>query len=125
MLEEDIQFICENHPLVFLDTKKPIGPWAENVTYIKINNDELNRAQKITKTIRNKLIVTLGPDGASHQGKIYPVETAEVKDLSGAGDTFLAALCTHYCATKNISDSIAYANECATQVVQRRGVSTI
>ena len=125
LTKQDITKISNLHNLVFLDTKKPIGPWAENVTYIKINNDELNRAQKITKAIRNKLIVTLGPDGASHQGKIYPVETAEVKDLSGAGDTFLAALCTHYCATKNISDSIAYANECATQVVQRRGVSTI
>lgn len=121
---EDIKKISNVHNLTFLDTKKPLGDWSENITFIKINNNELNKAEKITDKIRKKLIVTLGIDGASYNGKIYPVEITEVKDLSGAGDTFLAALCTHYCKNKDVIASIKFANECATKVVQKRGVST-
>ena len=121
---EDIKKISNVHSLTFLDTKKPLGDWSENITFIKINNNELNKAEKITDKIRKKLIVTLGIDGASYNGKIYPVEITEVKDLSGAGDTFLAALCTHYCKSKDVIASIKFANECATKVVQKRGVST-
>ena len=73
--------------------------------------------------LKNKLIITLGPQGASFQGKIYPVETTEIKDLSGAGDTFLAALCAQYCKNENIVESIKFANFCATKVVQKRGVN--
>ena len=49
----------------------------------------------------------------------------EVKDVSGAGDTFISALCCRYLKSHNIQESILFANECATTVVQKRGVSTI
>lgn len=121
--KKDIQKISNMHDLVFLDTKKSLGSWAEDVSFIKINSDEFNRAEVITDKMKNKIIVTLGDKGASFQKKIYPVEKTEVKDLSGAGDTFIAALCKNYCETKNIINSIEYANICATKVVQKRGVS--
>jgi len=123
--KRDISKICKLHHLVFLDTKKPLGAWAENAAFIKVNNHELSKAEKITDKIRQKLIVTLGPEGASYWGKIFPVEKAETKDLSGAGDTFLAALCVYFCKTKDIEKSIEFANEEATKVVQKRGVCTI
>jgi len=123
--KQDISAICKLHHLVFLDTKKPLGRWAENAAFIKINNHELSNAEKVTDKIRQKLIVTLGPEGASYWGKIFPVPAAETKDLSGAGDTFLAALCTHYCRNKDIEEAIKFANECATKVVQKRGVATV
>ena len=121
--KEDIRKISNMHSLVFLDTKKSLGPWAENVTFIKINSDEFDRAEEITKKMKNKIIITLGENGASHQGTTYPVEKTEIKDLSGAGDTFIAALCKKYCETRDIVDSIKYANVCATKVVQKRGVN--
>ena len=34
---EDLKIISENHALTFLDTKKELGPWAYNFTFIKIN----------------------------------------------------------------------------------------
>jgi len=121
--KEDIKKISNIHNLVFLDTKKPIGLWTENAAFIKINNDEFCRAEKITKKMRNKIITTLGSQGASFQGAVYPVEKTEVKDLSGAGDTFISALCKKYCETQDIVESIKYANICATKVVQKRGVN--
>ena len=60
-----------------------------------------------------------------HLGEKYPVKEAQVKDLSGAGDTFLAGLVKKYIETKDISKSIRFANQCATVVVQKRGVSTL
>ena len=44
---------------------------------------------------------------------------------NGAGDTFISALCVNYLATSNIHTAIKFANECATTVVQLKGVNTI
>lgn len=123
--KEEIRQIAKNHPLTFLDTKKPIGEWCEDITFIKINNYELSKAEKITNNLVKKLIITLGADGASYMNKIYPVSKVEIKDLSGAGDTFISALVVKYIETKSIEKSIEFANKCATKVVQKAGVSVI
>jgi bifunctional ADP-heptose synthase (sugar kinase/adenylyltransferase) len=123
--KEDIKLIASNHPLTFLDTKKPIGKWCEDISFIKINNFEINKAEEITEVLNSKLIVTLGADGAKHKNKIYSVPKVEIKDLSGAGDTFISALCVKYVETKNIDIAIEFANECATKVVQKAGVSVV
>ena len=122
---EDIEYICSKNNLVFLDTKKPLNSWAECARYIKINSAEHRNAEHITEELEKKLILTLGNKGASHVGKIYPVHKTEVKDLSGAGDTFLAGLVCRYIKSNNIQDSIDFANKCATKVVQKKGVSTV
>ena len=49
----------------------------------------------------------------------------EVRDLSGAGDTFLAGLAVKYVKCGDIIQSILYAQECATEVVQKLGVSSV
>ena len=72
-----------------------------------------------------KMIITLGPNGAMHRGIIYPVPKVEIKDTSGAGDTFVASLAATYAQTKNIEESIRQANVNATMVVQRKGVSVV
>jgi sugar/nucleoside kinase (ribokinase family) len=57
---------------------------------------------------------------------MYPVvNKAEVKDTSGAGDSFMAALCIKFLETKDIYESIKFANSCASEVVRHRGVTTI
>jgi sugar/nucleoside kinase (ribokinase family) len=61
-----------------------------------------------------------------YDGITYPVNNdIEVRDLSGAGDTFMASLVVSYLKTNSIEVSIQYANDCATKVVQKRGVVTL
>jgi sugar/nucleoside kinase (ribokinase family) len=45
--------------------------------------------------------------------------------MVGAGDTFISALAVDYIFSGDIKQSISFANECATAVVQRVGVNTI
>jgi len=128
LLEEDIQFICENHDLVFIDTKKNLGEYCKECTFIKINKNEYEASKDfINKSswAQKKVITTLGSKGCSLDDKIYPVEKVEIKDLCGAGDTFIASLCVKYLKTRSISEAMIYANECSTRVVQMKGVNTI
>ena len=124
--ESDIEFICKSHPLVFLDTKKVLGKWAENASFIKINNYEyMNSKRYLTKTLSQKIIHTRGQEGCDFQGKNYPVEKIEVRDTSGAGDSFMAALVVDFLKTTKIEDSIIAANDAASRVVRTRGVGVI
>lgn len=123
---EDINTICKNHSCVFLDTKKPLSNWAEDATFIKINNKEYeNPLNKISNKLRNKLIRTAGPRGSFYQEKQFPVREVDIKDVSGAGDTFLAGLVVKYLQTNTIESSIKWGNECSTIAVQKRGISTV
>jgi len=124
--EKDIEYICNRHENVFLDTKKKINDWALKAKIIKINNYEYNQSKSfMSKEILNKTIRTNGPEGCYFQNKQYPVNKIEVKDSSGAGDTFFAGLISSYIDTNNIEESINFANLCASKVVQEKGVTTI
>lgn len=126
LAEEDIEYICEMHPRVFLDTKKLLGPWAKGAKFIKINNHEYERSHEfIDKYLKDKVIQTLGSKGCLYQGDIYPTKSIEAFDLSGAGDTFMACLAVSYTKDQNIKKAIKYANKGATWVVRRRGTTTI
>jgi len=128
LLEDDIRFICENHDKVFIDTKKILGDYCKDCSFIKINKNEFESSLPFIRQspwVKSKLIVTLGPKGCRYNDKIYGVSKVEIKDLCGAGDTFMAALCVKYLKTKDIDQSIVFANECATEVVQKKGVNTI
>lgn len=118
--------ISISHPLTFIDTKKILGDWCNNFSFIKINNKEYEDTKHtIGKILKKKLIITRGPHGSEFQGEMYTVSSVEVKDTSGAGDTFISGLCFKYVETKDIKKSIEFANICATRVVQKRGVSII
>ena len=126
--EKDIQYIAKRHDLVFLDTKKLLGNWVKNIKFIKINEVEYNKSKHLIKNkdwIKEKLIITVGSKGCLYQDKIFLVDKVEVKDLSGAGDSFLAGLVFSFIKNRNLFDSITFANECATKVVQQKGVNTI
>jgi len=126
LTEEDIKYISTQHKNTFLDTKKILGPWCQDIKYIKINEFEHNRTKhRLDEAWDSKMIITLGPNGARHLDKIYPVSKVEIKDTSGAGDTFIAALALKYAQTKDIEASIEYANDNATLVVQKKGVSIV
>ena len=74
---------------------------------------------------QNKTIVTRGKYGCDYQGKNYPTVDVSVKDISGAGDTFLAGLVIEYVRSQNMDKAIQFAQECTTIVIQKPGVSTI
>jgi bifunctional ADP-heptose synthase (sugar kinase/adenylyltransferase) len=125
--ETDIHYIGQSHPVTFLDTKKKLGSWAKSIRYIKINRKEFSLTADTIKQygLEDKIIQTLGDGGCQFRGKNYPVQKVEVKDLSGAGDSFLAALVVKYLEKYNMADSLVAANEAATIVVQKMGVSLI
>ena len=127
LLKKDIQYICSNHDQVFLDTKKPLGKWAKDAKFIKINEDEYQKSKDyIDEHLNDKVIKTIGDEGCMYLGKTYPVqEKVEVIDVSGAGDAFMAALAFKYTSTQNIEESLLFANECASKVVRHRGMTVI
>jgi D-glycero-beta-D-manno-heptose-7-phosphate kinase len=125
--EEDIQFICMNNKHVFIDTKKILDNYCTHASFIKINHVEYAHTEYSLKdlNIEDKLIITLSNKGCQYKGKLFPVEKVQIKDVSGAGDTFLSGLVAEYIRTKNIEKAIVFAQSCATIVVQKLGVSTI
>lgn len=127
ILEEDIDEISRHNFNIFLDTKKILGEWCKNVSYIKINHVEYDRTQHTIDqlNIKNQLIITRSNDGCEFQENIYPVEKVNIKDVSGAGDTFISGLVCEYIRTKDIVLAIKFAQDCATKVVQKKGVCTI
>ncbi len=126
LTEEDIEKISLKAKTTFLDTKKILGPWCKNIDYIKINDVEYERTQhKLTEDIVERMIITTGPNGCNYQDKVFPVPKVEIKDTSGAGDTFISGLAVEYVRSNNILEAIRFANKCATRVVQKRGVSVL
>ncbi len=124
--ENTIKYISKHHPITFLDTKKQIGSWVEDITFIKINDVEYRYSEKfIDNNYKESLIITRGSNGAEYKGNTYPVKKVDVKDTSGAGDTFLSGLVGNYLETYNIVEAIKFANKCATQVVQKKGTAKI
>lgn len=123
LTKDDLQQLSLNFRLSFLDTKKPLGEWANAFTFIKINESEWNNSGNIE--MKDKLIVTKGAKGATYNGVDYPTEEVLMPNISGAGDTFLAGLVYNYLHTKSIIEAIKFANICSSKVVQKRGVSTV
>jgi D-beta-D-heptose 7-phosphate kinase/D-beta-D-heptose 1-phosphate adenosyltransferase len=129
--ESDIEKFCKNNANTFLDTKKILGDYCREAKIIKINSPEFENIKGNINLDHwvNKLIVTLGDRGCMYYKErgfhYYDVESVDVFDLSGAGDTFLAALVAKHLETNDIDDAIKYANKKSAEVVQKKGVSVI
>lgn len=141
LAESDIAGIAnyaDEHGIVtFLDTKKMLGSFSENITFVKINEKEYK--QQLSKTIyperlcRN-LIVTMGANGSRwvNQNKVVSVDPIAVSDVSGAGDTYLAAFALSYLRdidgyghTESVSRAMHFGNRAARIAVSRRGVVAV
>ena len=82
--------------------------------------------QKLKCYFKNKLILTYGERGCYYMKKLFkPKVTVEVKDVCGAGDTFLAGLVVHMLKHNDIEYAIDFAQECAGDVVSRKGVVVV
>lgn len=92
----------------------------ENLDFLMVNDDLIS------------IIITKGRNGAELNmfGRVvlFPIETAQehaVRDLSGAGDTFIAGLVADYVKSNDICSAIRYANKCAAWVVTQKGVAIV
>lgn len=103
---------------IFIDTKKT-DLARFNGAYVKINKLEYSRSS--TKPTPEWLITTLGDAGVAWNGKTFNGESVEVADVTGAGDTFLAALVYKFLETKDIPQAICFANKAASVTVQHIG----
>ena len=135
-----IRDICQYHDNVYLDSNKVYMncDLPLNLKFLKINQYELEINKHWKSHLHpsqhghssynrpQQIIITLGHKGCQYMGKIYPPpERVVAQDLSGAGDTFLAALAVSMTRVGDVDTAINYANECASKVVSKRGVATI
>ena len=129
LTENDIELLCKSNNNVFVDTKKDLGDWIFEADFIKINDLEHRKNLKFISTnsdkLKDKLIVTRGKRGCEFNNKIFGAEEVMVRDVTGAGDTFLAGLVVEYLKTSDIVKAINFAQVCATFVVQKHGVSAV
>ena len=123
---EDIDKIASMAKFTIVDTKKILGDWCKNVSFIKVNRSEAYNNRDIiyqNKWLEDKLIITLDGIGACYKDKVISTEYVENADVSGAGDTFVAGFVARYLDSENIEESIDWANYCAGEVVKEKGVT--
>jgi len=128
LTEADIIKIATHNKqsITILDSKKILTEAVINtIDFIKMNEKEVENNLDLHDKYPEKIIVTLGSKGTFYNNKLYPVEQRETIDVSGAGDTFVAAFAYKYSKTKNVEESILFANMIASIVVTKKGVSTI
>lgn len=104
---------------VFIDTKKTDLERLQGA-WVKINELEYSKL----KSECTGLIVTRGDKGATviHHDVECSAPKVEVADVTGAGDTFLAAFAYQYIDTKNLLQSIRFAIAASAVTVQHIGV---
>ena len=121
------ELVEEGCPII-LDTKKKVKQLLPYVTFIKINNVEYlqNVDEHDIAHHLDKMVVTLGERGTMYRGKVYPSPSPQnTIDVSGAGDTFMAAFSFKYMEDGDIVSAINFANKCASEVVVKKGVVII
>lgn len=125
--ESAIEKISRVGPVTFLDTKKELGEWANNITFIKINELEFKKTKHtLSDLLYKKLIITMGSEGCMYlDEKIPPPQKISVLDPSGAGDTFLAGLSVGYLRYRDLHKAIELAQKCSGEVIQIRGIATV
>ena len=122
-----IDIIAPKNPgiKIFVDTKKKKLPTQYNNVVYKINKKEFELLDPDHIPNGKNMIVTHGANGALWDHQTFPVPITRVFDVTGAGDTFLAALVFYYIQLPDMKESINFANRCAAIAVQNPGTYTL
>ena len=105
---------------IYIDTKKTDLAQFDGC-YIKINKLEHSRATSLPSP--DKLIVTHGQYGAVWNNWVFSPDIAnDITDVTGAGDTFLAALVYKHLETNNMATAINFANQASSVTIKHVGV---
>jgi len=126
---EDIIEIGKMFEFSVLDTKKKLHQEViDFYNFIKLNETEYNNnSDIIEKRFSNstKILITLGSKGVKFINRIKPPKNVhQTFDVSGAGDTFVAAFTYNMLNNLSIADSISKAQDCCSQVIQKRGTAS-
>jgi D-beta-D-heptose 7-phosphate kinase/D-beta-D-heptose 1-phosphate adenosyltransferase len=102
---------------------------ASSITNFDINHNTLEKGISQLKSDYNLTIsvITLGKEGIAifdDHLKIFPTKAKEVYDVTGAGDTVIAAIAYKLAENKTINEAIEFANLAAGVVVGKIGVAT-
>ena len=120
MSDEQISlFTNKLNQLIYVDSKRSDVSCFKN-SIIKLNQKEF-KISNGTLDKSSKIVKTLGHNGASFNGSIYPAQRVEVFDVSGAGDTFLSSFSIFHAVTGDFIGAIKFANKCASIAVQKKG----
>ncbi len=106
----------------------------EKVTYLTPNEHEAeyifktNNYHQLVSTYPNKLIITLGEEGAiyndGNKTHLIPAYDVQVVDTTGAGDTFNGALAYSIINNKDIFESIKFANQASALKIKKMGAQS-
>lgn len=135
--QDIIRIATEHGKKVFVDPKNNVdfyqGCFAitpnkkEFVKYFGYVSDQ-DMPHLLRHNSIDNIIVTLSEDGACLINKkgfeLIPVEK-QSGDVTGAGDTFLAALVVGYLDGKSMAESVAFANKAASMSVKSMGTVAI
>ena len=123
---DDITIIGKSAKLSIIDAKKKLSrEIIDSFTFVKLNENEWKNNEELVEGFEKKLLITLGIRGCQWNGEIFSSVNPKVTmDVSGAGDTFTESFISNYYLTKNIKESIQFANQMASIVVSKRGVKT-
>jgi D-beta-D-heptose 7-phosphate kinase/D-beta-D-heptose 1-phosphate adenosyltransferase len=120
------EYISKNHPITFLDSKKIMGEWSNHFTVIKLNREEYLSNRTYIDNRKGKSVVTLGSKGCKMDGRMYPPKSVlRSFDVSGAGDTFVAAFTVRYAEKNTMEECIDFAQKCCFNVIAKKGTATI
>lgn len=116
---ELIEELIQTKIPVFIDTKKTDLERMQGA-WVKINELEYSKI----KSECTGLIVTQGSKGAKaiHHDLELDAPSVEVADVTGAGDTFLAAFAVKWLEQRDLAEAIQFAIRAASITVQHFGV---
>ncbi|WP_080875302.1 ribokinase [Oceanobacillus timonensis] len=113
------------NPAPFTDIPESV---IKKVTFLTPNELELSEMEQSidASLIKGKIIETRGEQGVAFmltngEKKTIPSFPAQVKDTTGAGDTFNGAFVTEYAKEKDIEKAIQFANAAASLSVEKIG----
>lgn len=144
-VEQIIALAVKANKPVLIDPKGNDFKRYRNATLIKPNQSEfeaivgtapdtqtvLEKAEQLVDELNLKaLLVTRSEHGmalANADGEQFTVQSKaqEVFDVTGAGDTVMAALATAFASGMSLQESMAIANHAASIVVRKVGTSTV
>jgi len=121
--QENSYLLMDSKKLITKKILKIVDLFKMNESEYQANVDNLGI--EVMKKYENKIIITKGERGATYQNVDYMGNSHRSSDVSGAGDTFFAALGVSLGYGERLTDCIISANNFASEVVLKRGVSTI
>lgn len=124
--------LAYEHNIPVVINPAPYQEVTENLmkkaTFLTPNELELQALKQFVnnETIQGKIIETKGEHGVAYtlpsgEEKTVPSYPANVKDTTGAGDTFNGAFVTEYMKDKDIIKAIHFANAAASLAVEKFG----